>query len=95
MTLSKSSLPRLAHNTRLMGHLDLAGAGQVCVAGRYAYVGHIPNKANLGTTNVDIAARGTRWTTMSSPAIPPPSLTRSSWCARTSVKPSLTIPGDE
>ena len=45
----------LAKNTRLVGHLDIAGAGQVCVEGSYAYIGHIPNKANLGTTIVDIA----------------------------------------
>ena len=44
----------LTHNTRRIGHLDLAGAGQVTVAGRYAYIGHIPNKAHLGTTIVDI-----------------------------------------
>ena len=37
------------------GHLDLPGAGQVTVNGRYAYVGHIPNKDNLGTSIVDIA----------------------------------------
>ena len=46
---------KLTHNTRRIGHLDLAGAGQVTVAGSYAYVGHIPNKAHLGTTIVDIA----------------------------------------
>jgi len=45
----------LARNIRRLGHLDLAGAGQVTVAGRYAYVGHIPNRQNLGTTIVDIA----------------------------------------
>jgi len=38
-----------------LGHLDLPGAGQVTVAGHYAYVGHIPNKQNLGTSIVDIA----------------------------------------
>ena len=46
---------RLAHKVRSIGHLDLAGAGQVTVAGRYAYVGHIPNTAHLGTTIIDIA----------------------------------------
>jgi hypothetical protein len=45
----------LARNVRRIGHLDLPGAGQVTVAGRYAYVGHIPNKENLGTSIVDIA----------------------------------------
>ena len=45
----------LARNVRRLGHLDLPGAGQVTVAGHYAYVGHIPNKDNLGTSIVDIA----------------------------------------
>src|SRR5664280_57832 len=45
----------LARNVRRLGHLDLPGAGQVTVAGNYAYVGHIPNKQQLGTSIVDIA----------------------------------------
>lgn len=45
----------LTRNTRLIGHLDLAGAGQVTVSGNYAYVGHIPNKAHIGTSIIDIA----------------------------------------
>ena len=45
----------LARNVRRLGHLDLPGAGQVTVAGSYAYIGHIPNKQNLGTSIVDIA----------------------------------------
>ena len=45
----------LARNVRRVGHLDLPGAGQVNVNGRYAYVGHIPNKDDLGTSIVDIA----------------------------------------
>jgi hypothetical protein len=44
-----------ARNVRRLGHLDLPGAGQVTVAGHYAYVGHIPNKQNLGTSIIDIA----------------------------------------
>src|SRR6476646_3864108 len=48
----------LARNVRRLGHIDLAGAGQVCVAGRHAYVGHIPNKNHLGTSIVDISAPG-------------------------------------
>jgi hypothetical protein len=44
-----------ARNVRRLGHLDLPGAGQVTVSGHYAYVGHIPNKQNLGTSIVDIA----------------------------------------
>jgi hypothetical protein len=42
-------------NVRRLGHLDLPGAGQVTVAGGYAYVGHIPNKQNLGTSIIDIS----------------------------------------
>ena len=45
----------LARQVRRLGHLDLPGAGQVTVSGRHAYVGHIPNKQNLGTSIVDIA----------------------------------------
>src|SRR5215831_18629653 len=45
----------LARNVRRIGHLDLPGAGQVNISGRYAYVGHIPNKGDLGTSIVDIA----------------------------------------
>ncbi|MGH6725006.1 MAG: RNA polymerase subunit sigma-70, partial [Pseudolabrys sp.] len=45
----------LARSVRRLGHLDLPGAGQVTVAGHFAYVGHIPNKDDLGTSIVDIA----------------------------------------
>jgi len=45
----------LARNVKRLGHLDLPGAGQVSVAGNCAYVGHIPNKENLGTSIVDIS----------------------------------------
>src|SRR6185295_18115828 len=45
----------LARNVRRLGHLDLAGAGQVTVLGRHAYVGHIPNKNHLVTSIIDIA----------------------------------------
>jgi hypothetical protein len=44
-----------ARKVRRLGHLDLPGAGQVTVSGDYAYVGHIPNKGNLGTTIVDVS----------------------------------------
>jgi hypothetical protein len=44
-----------AKNVRRIGHLDLPGAGQVTVSGNYAYVGHIPNKQDLGTSIVDIS----------------------------------------
>src|SRR3954451_23874869 len=47
--------PPLARNVRQLGHIDLAGAGQICVAGRHAYVGHIPNKDHLGTSIIDIS----------------------------------------
>src|SRR6266481_9402644 len=45
----------LARNVRLLGHLDLPGAGQVTVRGSHAYVGHIPNPDHLGTSIIDIA----------------------------------------
>src|SRR4051795_938904 len=44
-----------AHKDPRLAHLDVPGAGQVTVAGNYAYVGHIPNKDQLGTTVIDIA----------------------------------------
>ena len=52
--MAERNIP-LAKGVRRLGHLDLAGAGQVTVAGTHAYVGHIPNKENLGTSIVDIA----------------------------------------
>ena len=42
----------LAHNMRRLGHLDIAGGGQVYIEGRYAYVGHM--KPPHGTTIIDI-----------------------------------------
>jgi hypothetical protein len=48
----------LARNVRRLGHLDLAGAGQVTVAGSHAYVGHIPNQDHLGTSIIDISDPG-------------------------------------
>src|SRR6266851_1919782 len=45
----------LARNVRRLGHLDLAGAGQVTVAGGHAFVGHIPNEDRLGTSILDIS----------------------------------------
>jgi len=45
----------LARNVRRLGHLDLPGAGQVTISGHYAYVGHIPNEKQLGTSIIDIA----------------------------------------
>ncbi len=46
---------KLAHNVKRLSRLDLPGAGQVYVAGNYAYIGHLPNKQNLGTSIVGIA----------------------------------------
>jgi hypothetical protein len=50
-----SAAGELARNVRRLGHLDLAGAGQVTIAGRHAYVGHLPNREQLGTTIVDVS----------------------------------------
>src|SRR5215468_3913655 len=44
-----------AQKIRRLAHLDVPGAGQVTIAGNHAYVGHIPNKDQLGTTIIDIA----------------------------------------
>ena len=52
--VERKPLP-LARNIRRLGHIDLPGAGQVCVSGKHAYVGHIPNKDHLGTSIVDIS----------------------------------------
>lgn len=46
---------KLAHKVRRIGHLDLPGAGQVCVAGGHAYVGHIPSPSQLGTSIIDVS----------------------------------------
>src|SRR3989440_3203570 len=51
--MDRSPLP-LARNVTRLSHLDLPGAGQVTVAGDYAYVGHIPNKQRLGTSILDV-----------------------------------------
>ncbi len=45
----------LAKNVTSLSHLDLPGAGQVYVAGNYAYVGHITNKEGLGTSILDVS----------------------------------------
>jgi hypothetical protein len=50
--------PALARNVTRLSHLDLPGAGQVYVAGKYAYVGHITNKEGLGTSILDISDPG-------------------------------------
>ena len=45
----------IAHNVRRLSHLDLPGAGQVYVAGKHAYIGHLPNKERLGTSILDVS----------------------------------------
>jgi|GEM_PF-7093650 len=47
-----SNTPQLSRNVKRLAHLDLPGAGQVYVQGNYAYIGHLPNQQNLGTTIV-------------------------------------------
>ena len=47
--------PSLTKNVTRIARLDLPGAGQVYVQGNYAYLGHLPNKQNLGTTIVDVS----------------------------------------
>src|ERR671918_2857008 len=46
---------QLAHNVSRLSHLDLPGAGQVYVDGKFAYIGHIPNKQQLGTSILDVS----------------------------------------
>ena len=48
-----STQQRMAHNTRHLSKLDIAGGGQVFVQGNIAYVGHM--RANEGTTIIDVA----------------------------------------
>ncbi len=48
-------MTQLERNVRRLAHLDLPGAGQVTVAGKYAYVGHITNKERLGTSILDVS----------------------------------------
>ena len=47
--------PQLARNVKRLSRLELPGAGQVYVAGRHAYVGHITNKERLGTSILDVS----------------------------------------
>jgi hypothetical protein len=55
MTTTDRQGDAIARNVRRVAHLDLMGAGQVTVAGNYAYIGHITNKEGLGTTILDVA----------------------------------------
>ena len=45
----------LQRNVRRLARLELPGAGQVTVEGKYAYVGHITNKERLGTSILDVS----------------------------------------
>ena len=47
--------PSLTKNVTRVSRLDLPGAGQVYVDGKYAYVGHITNKEGLATSILDIS----------------------------------------
>jgi hypothetical protein len=46
---------QLSHKVKRLSRLELPGAGQVYVAGKYAYVGHIPNPQQLGTSILDVS----------------------------------------
>jgi hypothetical protein len=48
----------LAHKVKRLGHLDLAGAGQVTISNGHAFVGHLPNPDGLGTSILDISDPG-------------------------------------
>lgn len=48
-------MSELERNVRRLSRLELPGAGQVSVAGKYAYVGHITNKERLGTSILDVS----------------------------------------
>lgn len=50
-----STAGAVSDRVRRVGHLDLAGAGQVYVSGNYAYIGHIPRPDGLGTTILDVS----------------------------------------
>ncbi len=47
--------PVLSRNLTRLSHFVLPGAGQVYIAGKYAYVGHVTNKEGLGTSILDIS----------------------------------------
>jgi len=51
-TATASSSP-LAHRMKRLGHLDLAGGGQVVVQGDHAFIGHM--EAPHGTTILDVS----------------------------------------
>jgi hypothetical protein len=45
----------LARNVKRLARLELPGAGQVYVQGKHAYIGHIPNAQQLGTSILDVS----------------------------------------
>jgi hypothetical protein len=53
--MDRGQTVQLERNVKRLSHLDLPGAGQVTVAGHYAYVGHITNKQRLGTSILDVS----------------------------------------
>src|SRR5882724_5743585 len=53
--MPKTDTGASAHKVRRLAHVAVPGAGQVTIAGHHAYVGHIPNKDQLGTTIIDVA----------------------------------------
>ena len=55
---STSPNTAVAHKVKRLGHLDLAGAGQVTISNGRAFVGHLPNPDGLGTSILDISDPG-------------------------------------
>ena len=45
----------IRRNVERLARLELPGAGQVTIAGKYAYIGHITNKERLGTSILDVS----------------------------------------
>jgi hypothetical protein len=50
-----STSEAISSNFKSISRLEIPGGGQVTVSGNYAYIGHIPNKNQLGTTILDIS----------------------------------------
>ena len=45
----------ISSNFKSLSRIEIPGGGQVTVSGHHAYIGHIPNKNQLGTTILDIS----------------------------------------
>jgi hypothetical protein len=45
----------ISSNFKSLSRIEIPGGGQVTVSGDFAYIGHIPNKNNLGTPILDIS----------------------------------------